>query len=105
MKFFLRLPLLISLLLIIVATVYASPVNINNKLENATAITPTKSHLQIINNDKRDVIDLHNSGGGSTTTTTKTRTNTATSTATSKPQPTSAPSSNPGEFFFLVNYC
>jgi len=89
------------LLIITLASINASPIVLNNgALENATAITtPTKSHpLQIINNDKRDVIDLHNSGGGkTTTTTTKTSTSTAIATSTSKPRPTSAPSSNPGK--------
>ncbi|GAN08640.1 hypothetical protein MAM1_0216c08155 [Mucor ambiguus] len=104
MKSCLRFSLFISLLLIItLASVHASPIVLNNgALENATAImTPTKSHpLQIINNDKRDVIDLHNSGGGkSTTTTTKTSTSTATATSTSKPRPTSAPSSNPEDIY------
>ncbi|KAI8977170.1 hypothetical protein BDF20DRAFT_873353 [Mycotypha africana] len=56
---------------------------------------PTKTY-HYFSKMKRDVVDLHNTGGKTTTTTT---TRTPTSTATHKPSPTTAPSSDPEDIY------
>lgn len=72
---------------------------------SADIVIDHKLPANIHHYQKRDVIDLHNSGASKTTTT---ATATATSKLTMTPKPTSAPSSNPGKrnlyYLFTESY-
>ncbi|CEP08201.1 hypothetical protein [Parasitella parasitica] len=63
-------------MLIIAASIDCSPATTDSELE---IIAPTRSRSHFTNNNKRDVIQLHNTGGGSKTSATTTKTSTATS--------------------------